>query len=61
MNVIASDFVDGERTNVQSTDITVSGSDVVGFQYKLTSDPNDCSDELNYSSQMHQLDLDRVH
>ena len=59
VNVIASDFVDGERTNVQSTDITVSGSDVVGFQYKLTSDPNDCSDELNYISQNAlQLDLD---
>ena len=46
--ISASNFNDGDITNVQRTDITVSGSDVTGFLYKLTSDPINCSDSADY-------------
>ena len=49
LTIDASDFNDGDATNLSSTTITVTGTDIVGFEYKLTQDILLCDDPNGYT------------
>ena len=57
------DFNEGDETNAEQTIISVSGSGIVGFNYKLVTDQNSCdqaSDYISVDSTSLTLDLSSV-